>query len=255
MLDKISYSTIFTFDQCKQHFKYMYVDKLPPDEKIKHISGIFGTIMHNTLGNFYLNSDFSFEQLRWTFFDEFMKSVKTENLDYTKITFDKLIARGYSMITKFYDVQKKSNLLVRPEFVEKPFKIYSEKLGIFITGRIDIGIDGWVEDFKTDAKPDHKRATDTLQLTIYSFAYRKLMGKKEKGVCLFFLEDGKKDIVTRESKDFKVLKDKIVEITSFVKNAKPEEYTKNTSNCFFCEYKSRCNKGNQKISMSFTEQP
>ena len=79
----VSYSSIYTFNQCKLRYKYQYLDRLPYVMKV-HISTLFGTAMHNALADFYKFSGFTFDELKWLFFKHLMECIQKEKVDYAK---------------------------------------------------------------------------------------------------------------------------------------------------------------------------
>ena len=58
----ISSSSLSTFFKCSQHYKWLYLDELEPDEATGSIHGTFGTAIHKAI-QLHLKYGIKFEDI------------------------------------------------------------------------------------------------------------------------------------------------------------------------------------------------
>jgi CRISPR/Cas system-associated exonuclease Cas4 (RecB family) len=116
--------------------------------------------------------------------------------------------------------------------------------GIMIGNHVLVGVidqvdnRGKVIDYKTGAKPTKTQLDFDLQFTIYSYAYRKIFGKRESGLILRHLTTCSDITTERKANDFKFLASEIDKIERSINN---DIFVRNLSRgCAYCYFLEAC---------------
>lgn len=148
--------------------------------------------------------------------------------------------RGFTLAKTYMDDLGKE---LDPDGFEVKFEVDVE--GIPFMGYIDlIEKDGFIRDLKTSKKSPAKTVADqSLQLTGYSYAYRTLTGRKEKGCSLDYAVSLKTPKIVRletEITDSRVdrFKDTIYNVAEAIDK---EIFPRNEGMaCSWCSFRSHC---------------
>ena len=205
-MEYLSSSQINLYSQCSLKYKFQYVDLLPRPFKPSGLA--FGSALHSALSWFHresmTNGGVALEKL-YKIFDADWYSQRTEveiryknGEDETKLA---VLAR--EMLALYLNLPPK-----RARASEVPFSIPLTLPGdgknlIYLEGVIDlIEIDDVITEFKTSAQMmDSKDADESLQLTIYSYAYEKIYQRPPKTLKVIdFVKSKKPKLITLETR-------------------------------------------------------
>jgi putative RecB family exonuclease len=207
MIDHLSASQLNLYLMCSLKYKFQYVDKLP---KLFKSSGlVFGSSVHSALSWLHkqrlAGKTVTLEQMLRVFgADWFASGVEAEIHYKPGESETSLQLLGRELLSQYY--QMPANGVKGSEI---PFVIplvnpkNGEKTGINFEGYLDlVEKDDIIVEFKTSLRSmDQKDADEHLQLTAYSYAYERLMGKIPKVLKLIALVKTKKPkIVPLETK-------------------------------------------------------
>lgn len=149
-------------------------------------------------------------------------------------------ALGVKILTDFYNKHK--NEQYQPIELEKRFRM--DFRGYRLRGVID-RIDNqngshYIADYKTDkhAPQDSFSIDRHPQFTIYSWAFRQLYGKKEKGILYYHLRSMKTFLTQRSEKDYDYLEQLCETVSEGI--LKEQFVQKYGYQCGFCDYKDAC---------------
>lgn len=258
---RTSYSSIDTYNQCPQKFKFQAIDKI---RSPKSKEAIFGTLIHSTL-KFMFHRDPLFPTLdevvghfrnNWPRREIFELEVKNDPLKYTwseeeeKIYFEE----GVRVLKKFYEKNAPWNFNIID--LESRFEIdlADEKTGekhilAGIIDRIDKLPDETYEiiDYKTSKRmPSQGDLNKNLQLSLYSLALQKRwphLNIDNIKLSLYFLKHGEKLTTKRNDEEILRTKNKLLEtireIQNKIKNGAEFEPMPSVL-CNWCEYRPRC---------------
>ena len=187
-MEYLSNSQINLYSQCSLKYKFSYVDLLPKPFKSSGLA--FGSVMHSALSWFHresmTNGGVALEKLFKIFdADWFSQRAETE-IRYKDAEEEmRLAVMAKEMLTMYYKLPPK-----KAKASELSFSIPLTAPGngqdplIDIEGVIDlIEADDVITEFKTSAQMmDARDAEESLQLTIYSYAYEKLYQKPPKAL-------------------------------------------------------------------------
>ena len=205
-MEYLSSSQINLYSQCSLKYKFHYVDLLPKPFKPSGLA--FGSAIHSALSWFHresmTNGGVPLEKL-FKIFDADWYSQRTE----TEIRYKngeeemKLIILAKEMLALYLNLPPN-----RARASEVPFSIPLTLPGegknlIYLEGVIDlIEIDDVITEFKTSAQMmDSKDADESLQLTIYSYAYEKIYQRPPKALKVIdFVKSKKPKLITLETR-------------------------------------------------------
>ncbi len=206
-MEYLSSSQINLYSQCSLKYKFQYVDLLPKPFKPSGLA--FGSALHSALAWFHresmTNGGVPLEKL-YRIFDADWYSQRTE----TEIRYKagdeemRLAVMAKEMLALYCRQPPK-----RAKGAEVPFSVPLIEPGngnnplIDIEGVIDlIEADDVITEFKTSAQTiDSKDADQSLQLTIYSYAFEKLYQRPPKTLKLVdFVKSRKPKLVTLETR-------------------------------------------------------
>ena len=197
-MEYLSSSQINLYMLCGLKYKLQYIDFLPRPFKPSGLA--FGSALHSALSWFHretmTDSGVPIEKL-FKIFEADWYSQKVENEIRFKNGEDemKLGFLAKEMLSLYYDLPPK-----KAKGAEVPFSVPLIRPGnskvplIDIEGVIDlIEVDDVIVEFKTSAQMlDSKDADESLQLTIYSYAYERLYQKSPKALKLIDFVKSKK---------------------------------------------------------------
>ena len=205
-MEYLSSSQINLYSQCSLKYKFQYVDLLPKPFKPSGLA--FGSAIHSALSWFHretMTNCVSLEKL-YKIFDADWYSQKIE----TEIRYKsgeeemKLVFMAKEMLPLYCQLPPR-----RAKGIEVPFSVplidpgNGKSPAIDIEGVIDLIEEGDViTEFKTSAQMmDSKDADESLQLTIYSYAYEKLYQKPPKLLKVIdFVKSKKPKLIVLETK-------------------------------------------------------
>lgn len=206
-MEYLSNSRMNLYCQCSLKYKFQYVDLLPKPFKPSGLA--FGSALHSTLSWFHresmTNGGVPLEKI-YKIFDADWYSQRAENeIRYKDADEEmRLSVMAKEMLALYYNLPPK-----RAKGSEVPFSIPLTVPGngkdplTDIEGVIDLIEEGDViTEFKTSAQMmDEKDADESLQLTIYSWAYEKLYGRPPKALKVIdFVKSRKPKLIMLETK-------------------------------------------------------
>jgi len=247
-MEYLSNSQISLYSQCSLKYKFQYVDLLPKPFKPSGLA--FGSALHSALSWFHresmTNGGVPLEKL-YRIFDADWYSQRTEAEIRYKNGEDetKLAVLAKEMLALYLNLPPK-----RARASEVPFSIPLTLPGdgknlIYLEGVIDlIEIDDVITEFKTSAQMmDSKDADESLQLTIYSYAYEKIYRRPPKALKVIdFVKSKKPKLIMLETRRDESSYHRLYAITSQVlKGINQKVYFPKTSFwCKDCEYAAQC---------------
>lgn len=156
---------------------------------------------------------------------------------------DQRFEQGMASLERFWQKEAATSLV--PQLVEQPFVVTLD--GVRIRGRIDrVDVDGGlvkITDYKTSPIKAQDRADDqarqSLQLTIYAFAYQVLYQKLPDHLCLHFVESG---VEGRSPTETHPLGDHTAQIRQVVEGIRAHCFEPRPSQqrCRQCSYRAVC---------------
>ena len=248
-MEHLSNSQISLYSQCSLKYKFQYVDLLSRPFKPSGLA--FGSALHSALSWFHresmTNGGVPLEKL-FKIFDADWYSQRTE----TEIRYKngeeemKLIILAKEMLNLYYQLPPK-----KAKGTEVSFSVPLHEPGngknplIDIEGVIDLIEEGDViTEFKTSAQMmDSKDADESLQLTIYSYAFEKLYQRPPQALKVIdFVKSKKPKLITLETRRDKASYQRLYGITAQVlKGINQKVYFPKTSFwCKDCEYADHC---------------
>jgi CRISPR/Cas system-associated exonuclease Cas4 (RecB family) len=254
-MEYLSNSQINLYSQCSLKYKFQYVDLLPKPFKPSGLA--FGSAIHSALSWFHresmTNGKVPLEKL-FKIFDADWFSLRTE----TEIRYKdgeeemKLAVLAKEMLRQYFELPPK-----KAKGTEIPFSVPLIEPGngkspaIDIEGVIDlIEADEVITEFKTSAQMmNSKEADQSLQLTIYSYAFEMLYRRPPKSLKVIdFVKSKKPKLIILETKRDSGSYMKLYGIASQVlKGISGKIFFPRTSFwCKDCEYRDHCKawKGN-----------
>lgn len=240
---RFSPSSISAFTDCSYKFKLAYIDREVPRIKGGPYS-CFGTAIHKAIGDFYKSEKFDDRNavlMSWP--HVFLQELNDKNLPLPEDRVEEFEKSGHDMLLKFYDRQLKDNLLVRPVFLEKKYKLECDNF--IAVGILDIAYgtedDLDVSDFKTNGKSKTKKEVDKdHQLTMYAWLYWKMNGKIPTRLGLHYVKLDKKVYTTRTLEDLENFGKFLEDFYGKIKIT--TDWIPNFSHCHWCDFRNQCSK-------------
>jgi len=235
----LSYYRIDDYLTCPLKYKYVNILRVPIME---HHTVIYGRAMHEAVSKYF---QFKLSAKRMELADllnAFKESFDPQGFLDEKHQQERFRIGEEALIKFFNDEEKRDS---RPKFIEKEFSFILE--GNKITGRfdrIDMEEDGAViMDFKTSQiktqKDADKRVKESLQLALYSLAYKNIFGALPKRVELYFLESGIIGSNEIDESDLEKVKEKIIEVSEGIRKQEFKA-TPTYKACTYCAYSQIC---------------
>lgn len=238
-LIRLSFYQIDDYQTCPLKYKYVHILRVPIME---HHTVIYGRAMHDAVTKYF---QFKMAERKMELADllnAFKESFDPQGFlgeEHQKERF----ARGQEALVRFFKVEEEQNR--KPLFIEKDFSFNFENNKI--TGRFD-RIDEEdkevvIMDFKTSElkkqKDADKRTKESLQLALYSLAYKSIFGKLPKRVELYFLESGLIGAHKITTGDLDKLTEKIRSVSSEIRKHNFEAAPSYMA-CTYCAYNKIC---------------
>lgn len=234
----LSHSSVSTYQQCPQKWKFRYVDKIP--EKPRSYFS-FGKSVHSGLEYLFLNlHQDAFPPLERVL-DSFQKSWLSEGYD-TPQQERWFFKEGERILRGFYAKHRKD--FQRVLEVEYKFSISVE--GVPVMGfidRVDRTESGnlSIVDYKTGKAFDKSRVRQDPQLTLYQIACRQLFGKDVEKLTLYHLNSLTPVSVDAHSAQLETsLKESIVSAAKGIMEKKFDPKPAPAGYCQWCDYLQVC---------------
>lgn len=249
-----SLTQLETYLDCPRKYYLSYVKRLKWPRVPS--GAAFGTAMHRAIekvNRSFFNHCMDEEDAVTIFLDEWKLELTYRNVEFKKPEeADELPNKGKELIRLYY----KEFEGIEPRAVEEEFRlpipgrwpVSNQRLlrPRIISGRIDLVIDGEVVEVKTSRQSYNQKGVDaSLQLTLYSWAYRHLYRKEErvlKTVTLVKTNTPKIQIIEthREKADHDLL---MRTISNVIRAIRMRVFYKNTHTrygCGSCVYRDVC---------------
>ncbi len=240
-----SYSAKFLYEWCGRQFKYIKVDRFKPD-KPKLAATVVGSALHRAIELMYLNQKFTVDYLF-----SIWPSVLEETCHKEKFVFTQKLKRehwlnvGYKILKQFYAVAEDKGLLIKAVANEWKFTlVVTSKSGrkYTIRGKVDliiqVGNEVYVIDYKSGKYRNTQEDVDASdQFTLYSLAFRRLLGKTETKLGLFALRHDEIVWTTRTEADYERV---IEEIDQDQQKIEQKKFEPSYKKCYLCQYQPRC---------------
>jgi DNA helicase-2/ATP-dependent DNA helicase PcrA len=235
----LSYYQIDDYLTCPLKYKYVHILRVPI---LEHHVVIYGKAMHEAVQRYNQSRlkgiSIGLNEIIQVFEDSF----KPEGF-LTEEHYKQRFTIGKRTLEEFFNRQQKSKVL--PVYVEKDFSFLIDN--IRISGRwdrIDVR-DGEVAiiDFKTSEikkqKDADKRTRESIQLSIYSLAYKMNFNKLPDWVELHFLESG---LIGRSKKTERDIESTIKKIKTAARGIRSADFVAKPTYmaCNFCAYNQIC---------------
>ena len=246
-ISTISFSQISTYLFCPISYRFSYID-LTEKEK-PNIYMVWGSAFHKALEINYkqkieTKKDLEQKQVTQVFLSAFKKDTETCIIPpYADV--NTLSMLGENVIAKYMEEVAPD---IHPLYSEYHFKLPLKKYPITIHGFIDlITEEGIIVDYKTIGKTTRKNWTqykvdDSIQLTLYSAAYRKIFLKEEKGLAISLIpRENKPEFKTINTTRTKEQIDYVLHLATVIQDLKNKRiFYPNLNNCQNCAYNKIC---------------
>ncbi|MDO8662018.1 MAG: ATP-dependent DNA helicase [Candidatus Omnitrophota bacterium] len=235
----LTYYQIDDYLTCPLKYKYVNILRVPIME---HHTVIYGRAMHEAVTKYYQYRLAGKEMKLGELLDAFKNSFDPQGfLD--KAHQEERFRVGLEALNRFFHAEEER--MKEPKFIEKDFSFMFA--GNKITGRFDRvdedGEEAVIVDFKTSEvkaqKIADKKASESLQLALYSLAYQNIFGKLPSRVELYFLESGIIGSYAIEEEDLDAIKDKLKEVAEGIRKQNFEA-TPTYMACSYCAYNQIC---------------
>ena len=237
---RLSSSAIACFQECNLKFKLAYIDKIQP--KVKgNIYSSFGSSIHLALRKFYEKKDFKESSIMENWPALFKNDLLINNIQVPGFKMEEFSTLGSTILSKFYERQKKDGFLIDPLFIEK--KYVHEFPEFKVVAIIDVGFekDNKIEivDYKTSSKIKNEKEIDCdIQLTLYAWMFWKKHSYLPDGLCLYYLRNSKKVFTQRTIDELKAFEDFLINFYNII--SKVEEWIPSFENCNRCDFQDNC---------------
>jgi RecB family exonuclease len=234
---EISYTGLHSLMNCEYSFFLRYIKHV---QIVESSASVYGSAIHHTIKAGYDNN-LPREAWAETFKAEWLTLTKKPNIIYTgEGDFIKKFADGQEMVTKYYD--KFFKKAKEPPIAIELFFGRDNKVAIgnnILIGVFDqIDSEGTIIDYKSGVKPTKAQLDLDLQFTVYSYAYRQLFNKEEKGLSLRHLPTMSDITTTRTDEDFALLKEEVDKAEHKVKS---KTFMRNIGrDCATCYFLKEC---------------
>ncbi|MFH0839383.1 MAG: ATP-dependent DNA helicase [Candidatus Omnitrophota bacterium] len=210
----LSYYHIDDYLTCPLKYKYVHILRVPV---LQHHSVVYGKAVHDAVQYYHLakikNKTITIDDV----LSAFRLGWVSEGF-LTREHEEERFKVGEQALKRFFDEQEKSKQV--PALAEEKFR-FTLTDNLLVKGRwdrIDMRGDAvTIIDFKTSEikkeKDAHRRAKESLQLSIYSLAYKEKFGKIPDAVELHFIESGMVGVSERTGEDIEEAIQKIKEVS------------------------------------------
>ncbi len=246
----ISASQISSWLFCPISFRLSYYDL--KEKQLPNIYMVWGSAMHEALEENFkqkikTKKDLSLKEVQKVFEESFNCGSK----NYLKMPYGNAEPNTLALVAENVLAKYMIEIApaIQPKYVEHEFRLQLKKYPIIIHGFIDlITEDNKIKDYKTVGKNNREwtqyKADDSIQLTFYAAAYRKMFLKREVGIEI--------DLIPRDNKpEFRTLStsrtdeqvDYVLHLASVIQELKDRKiYHANLINCRNCPYNQICPK-------------
>ncbi len=238
-LISLSYYHMDDYLTCPLKYKYVNILRVPIME---HHTVIYGRAMHESVTKYFQFKMAGKKMSTADLLNAFKESFDPQGFLDEKHQQERFRI-GQEALIKFFNEEEKRDS--QPMYIEKEFSfILGDNK---ITGRfdrIDLEEDGAViMDFKTSEiktqKEANKRTKESMQLSLYSLAYKNVFGQLPKRVELYFLESGIIGSNQIQDSDLERVKDKISEVSQGIRD-RSFVATPTYMACTYCAYNQIC---------------
>jgi putative RecB family exonuclease len=247
----LSHSRMNAYVECPLYFRLTYIDKVPLDIKGNYHTAL-GNGIHKVLEEMYGQGQYNLKFIE-EWWDKVCKRgyiekngqevapiLEDEQYDFPNGNEERnmLYNHGRKLLREYYHKNKHEFGVNEIVATELNFRVpVSEKSNIILNGyidRIDRTPDGklLICDYKTGKEKNQGEVDEDFQLTLYSFAIRKLYGEVEGALYLHFIKSGNKVASTRSREDFLKLRDRVKFVKDGIENKKYEPKVGNQ--CRYC---------------------
>ncbi len=245
-----SHSKLSTFEQCKQKYKFRYIDKIKPDFKAT-IEAHLGSCTHDTLEWLYhkvlegnlptLDQIIEFYTNKWQ--ENYKENCKIVKQEFTP---EDYFNKGVKFLINYYLKHRpfKDGTL---EMEKRVFVELEKNTPHKIIGYIDRLVHDKekdiyeIHDYKTgNFLPSQEKFDQDRQLALYGIAIKQLYGQdKEILLVWHYLNHNKKIISRRTNQQLDKLKQDILKLIDKIETTNEFPHKKSPL-CRWCEYKSSC---------------
>jgi len=238
-LISLSYYHMDDYLTCPLKYKYVNILRVPIME---HHTVIYGRAMHESVTKYFQFKMAGKKMSTADLLNAFKESFDPQGFLDEKHQQERFRI-GQEALIKFFNEEEKRDS--QPMYIEKEFSfILGDNK---ITGRfdrIDLEEDGAViMDFKTSEiktqKEANKRTKESMQLSLYSLAYKNVFRQLPKRVELYFLESGIIGSNQIQDSDLEKVKDKISEVSQGIRD-RSFAATPTYMACTYCAYNQIC---------------
>lgn len=234
---RISYSSLETYIQCPQKFKFQQIDRIKTP---KSKQTVFGTIIHSTLK--FLHSNRTVIPVFPQVLDHY-KNIWNKDIFNDPEEQEIYFEQGQALLKNYYDNNNLTALHVvdLETHFEVPFENHT------LTGIIDridkIGQDQYeIIDYKTSKSlPSQEDVDKNLQLSLYRLGITNRwpnLKLDQVTLSLYFLKHGIKISTTRNEDDLEATKAKISNVVSNIEAKRFEPIPSKL--CDYCDYRNIC---------------
>ncbi|MNO26400.1 PD-(D/E)XK nuclease superfamily protein [compost metagenome] len=248
----LSHSRMNAYVECPLYYKMAYVDKVPLDIKGNYHTAL-GNGIHKVLEETYKQGQYTLDFMeKW--WDVVCKQgyiekngvnvkpiLEDEQYDFPNGQEEKnmFFFHGRKLVREYFHKNKHDFNVNKVVATELNFKVPIAKGKIVLNGyidRIDRAPNGmlYIYDYKTGKEKNQEEVDEDFQLTLYSFAIRKMFEEAEGGVGMHFIKSGNKVLSTRTAEDFDKLRERVKFVKDGIEESKFEP--KIGGQCRYCLY-------------------
>jgi len=235
----LSYYQIDDYLTCPLKYKYAHILRVP---LLLHHTIMYGNAIHSAVSTYFKRRLEGFHIPLEGLIGAFVASWRSEGFITREHELHRLQA-GKETLKRFYEAQERDG--IRPSTVERDFVV---DLGSTrLKGRWDLieeRDDGpYIIDFKTsdvrEKKVADKKARESIQLLLYTLAYRECFKRLPAGVELHFLESGQVGRACFGDKECDGILSRIEEVG---RGIRARDYTPRPDylNCRWCAFNNIC---------------
>lgn len=244
-LPVLSYSKMVTFKRCPKSYKFIYIDKLPKEEKPYNI---FGKFCHDVLESFhkyFLTNIIEKEK----FASIMAKAFKENRKKHAAMTREQL-DEAYELIKKYlkYISSKTDNFPNVISLEEKIWETVDDKFIFYgFIDRLQRDSDGLfhIVDYKTTANKAYLK--DDTQIKLYAYFVSLKNKEADKLRTSYILLKHNSSFMTKEYsiQDLVKTKNKFVESWHQLEQEKLFRAVPGYQNCTICDHVSHCHEGSE----------
>ncbi len=235
----LSHLQVDDYFTCPLKYKYIHILRIPV---IQHHSVVYGKAIHDAI-QIYLREKMKDNIVTLDLILDIFKNSWISEGFLTREHEEMRFKEGQELLKKFYNDENLSKN--NPTYIEKEFVFLIDYNRI--SGRWDrvdvVNNSVSIIDYKTskvdDNKKAHKKAKESLQLGIYSLAYKRIYGVIPNSLELYFIESGTIGRTTFTEDDLRAIEEKITIASKGIRardfNPKPSYFA-----CAYCVFKNIC---------------